>query len=132
MTTEVLLRWDPSWLYRDVADTVIVDVLDNIEGFRLLLSASKCPEAKIHVPRGTLVLYRVYDEMGLTGRAFSGLETGHCFYKLEGSPLLAEATSMFSGARPLLLHHAVYTSDRCVDIVSTTVPIFKSLRDPDV
>jgi hypothetical protein len=134
MTAEVLSRWDPSWLYRDVPDTTILDVLDNIEGFRVLLSASKCPESKLHVPRGSLVLYRVYDEMGLVGRSLSGLEKGHCFYKLEHSPLIAEAESMFGSGRSAhqLLHYAIYTADRCVDIISTIAPIFKSLRDPDV
>lgn len=131
MTGEHFQRWDPWWWYRDVASTIIASVTDDWEGFRLILTADQCPETRVSVPSGAVVLYRVYDETGLIGREIQGIQLGHCFYTAESSPLLAECSTMFSGIRDgdTTRHYAIYTSDRCVDIVSTQEPRFVLLRE---
>ena len=85
---------------------------------------------RVLVPRGAPVLYRIYDELGLLGRHL-GLEPGHSFYTVESSLLAKEASQMHGGSRdaPLARHYAIYTSDRCVDIVSTQKSRFVLLRE---
>jgi hypothetical protein len=131
MGAEQFQRWDPWWWFRDVAPTIIASVTDDWEGFRLILTADKCPDTRVLVPRGALVLYRVYDELGLLGRHLEGFEPGHCFYTVECSLLAKEASQMHGGTRdlPPVRHYAIYTSDRCVDIVSTQEPRFVLLRE---
>lgn len=132
MNKDKAVRWDPSWLYRDVPDTIITSVTDDIEGFRAVVWAPKCPEARISVRRGALVLYCVYDEAGLVRRSIEGIEKTHCFYRFETSQLLTEAVRVYEGMRDNLRHYAIYTSDRCLDVITVKDPEFKSLRDPDV
>jgi hypothetical protein len=131
MENEHFQRWDPCWWYRDVRSTVIASVKDDWEGFRLILTGSNCPDTRVSVPAGAVVLYRVYDESGLIGREIQGIAPNHCFYTIESSPLLAECWRMFSGIRDAdtMRHYAIYTLGRCVDIVSTREPRFVLLRD---
>jgi hypothetical protein len=76
VTVEHFQRWDPWWWYRDVPSTIIASVADDWEGFRLILTAGQCPETRVSVPGGALVLYRVYDETGLIGREIQGIQCG--------------------------------------------------------
>ena len=130
MADEQFERWDPWWWYRDVTSTIIASVTDDWEGFRLILKAEKCPETRVSVPTGCLVMYRVYDESGLVGRKIQGLQPGHCFYEAKVSPLLAECSAMHSGMRGQHLRHfAIYSGDRCVDLICTAEPRFVLLRE---
>jgi hypothetical protein len=131
MGAEQFQRWEPWWWFRDVASTIIASVTDDWEGFRLILTADKCPDSRVLVPRGALLLYRVYDELGLLGRRLEGFEPGHCFYTVDSSLLAQEASQMHGGTRdvPPARHYAIYTSDRCVDIVSNQEPSFVLLRE---
>ena len=82
------------------------------------------------MPHGHLVLYRVYDEIGLTGNNVQGLNPGHCFYKAESSRLLSECSTMHSGTRDTgALHYAIYTAGRCIDMICTNEPRFVLLRE---
>lgn len=130
MTQEIFTRWDPWWWYRDVPSTSIEAIHEDLEGFRIVITADKCPPTRISVASGALVLYRVYDEIGLVGLDHRGVLPGHCFYKSDLSPLLAESAKMNSAAygRPSL-HYAIYTSGRCIDIISTEEPRFVLLRE---
>jgi len=130
MEVEHLQRWDPWWWYRDVGSTIIASVTDDWEGFRLILTADKCPDTRVLVPGGGLVLYRVYDEVGLVGRQLEGFEPGHSFYTVESSQLVKQASGMYGGTRDFLSmrHYAIYTCDRCVDVVSSIEPRFVLLR----
>jgi hypothetical protein len=116
MEAEHFRRWEPWWWFRDVGSTSIASVTDDWEGFRLILTADKCPDTRVLVPRGALVLYRVYDELGLLGRRFEGFEPGHCFYTVESSLLAKESSQVHGGTRdvPPARHYAIYTSDRCI------------------
>lgn len=131
MENEHFQRWDPCWWYRDVRSTAIASVKDDWEGFRLILTGANCPDTRVSVPAGAVVLYRVYDESGLIGREIQGIAPTHCFYTIQSSPLLAECWRMFGGIRDAdtMRHYAIYTLGRCVDIVSTREPRFVLLRD---
>jgi hypothetical protein len=130
VTTEVLHRWDPWWWYRDVPSTSIAAIYDDLEGFRLILMGDKCPATRVCVPHGNLVLYRVYDEIGLIGNNIQGLKPGHCFYVAESSRLLSECSTMHSGTRDKgALHYAIYTGGRCIDLICTSEPQFLLLSE---
>jgi hypothetical protein len=130
MTQDIFSRWDPWWWYRDVPSTTIAAIHDDWEGFRVILTAPNCPDTRVYIPEGCLVQYRVYGEIGLAGLDHGGVVAGHSFYKSDSSPLLSEALRMNSAAygRPAL-HYAIYTGDRCIDIVSTGEPHFVLLRE---
>jgi hypothetical protein len=128
--TEIFHRWDPWWWYRDVPSTSITAIYDDLEGFRLILIGDKCPATRVSVPHGQLVMYRVYDEIGLIGNNIQGLKPGHSFYMAESSRLLSECSTMHSGTRDRgALHYAIYTGGRCVDMICTSEPRFVLLRE---
>ena len=129
MAQEIFTRWDPWWWYRDVP-TSIDAIYEDMEGFRIIITADKCPPTRVSVASGALVLYRVYDEIGLVGFDHGGVVPGHCFYTSDSSPLLSESTRMNSASygRPSL-HYAIYTGGRCIDIISTQEPRFVILRE---
>ena len=55
---------------------------------------------------------------------------GHSFYKSDCSPFLSEALQMNSAAYGRTsAHYAIYTGDRCIDIISTEEPRFILLRE---
>jgi hypothetical protein len=128
MTQDIFTRWDPWWWYRDVPSTTIAAIYDDREGFRIILTASNCPDTRVSV--GCLVQYRVYDEIGLVGLDHRGVMPGHSFYKSDCSPFLSEALKMNSAAYGRTsAHYAIYTGDRCIDIISTEEPRFILLRE---
>jgi len=128
--TEIFQRWDPWWWYRDVPSTSISAIYDDLEGFRLILIGDKCPATRVSVPHGALVMYRVYDEIGLIGNNIQGLKPGHSFYMAESSRLLAECSTMHNGTRDRgALHYAIYTGGRCIDMICTSEPRFVLLRE---
>jgi hypothetical protein len=129
MTQEIFTRWDPWWWYRDVPASIDA-IYEDLEGFRIIITANDCPPTRVSIVSGALVLYRVYDEIGLVGLNHQGVRPGHCFYKSDSSPLLSESSMMNSAAygRPSL-HYAIYTGDRCIDIISTAEPRFVLLRE---
>jgi hypothetical protein len=130
VTTEIFHRWDPWSWYRDVPSTSITALYDDLEGFRLILSGEKCPATRVSVPHGKLVLYRVYDEIGLIGNNIQGLKPGHSFYTAESSRLLLECSTMHSGTRDTgALHYAIYTGGRCIDMICTSEPRFVLLSE---
>jgi hypothetical protein len=130
MTTEIFNRWDPWWRYRDVPSTRIAAIYDDWEGFRLILTGDKCPATRVSVPHGDLVMYRVYDEIGLIGNNVQGLQPSHSFYMAESSRLLSECSTMHSGTSDReSLHYAIYTRDRCIDMICTNEPLFVLLRE---
>jgi hypothetical protein len=130
MMTENFARWDPWWWYRDVPSTSIAAIYDDWEGFRLILTAKDCPPTRVSVAQGHLVMYRVYDEIGLAGLNLQGLQVGHSFYKSESSQFLSEAFTMNSAAYGgQSLHYGIYTGGRCVDMVCTEEPQFVLLRE---
>jgi hypothetical protein len=101
-----------------------------LEGFRLILTGDKCPATRVFVPHGYLVMYRVYNEIGLIGNNIQGLQHGHSFYMAESSRLLSECSTMHSGTRDSgSLHYAIYTGGRCIDMVCTKEPRFVLLRE---
>jgi hypothetical protein len=129
-THETFLRWDPWPWYRDVPSISIAAVIDDWEGFRLILTGDNCPATRVCVGHGHLVMHRLYDEVGLIGTNIQGLLPGHCFYKAESSRLLTECSMMHSGTRDTgSLHYAIYTSGRCIDLICTSEPSFVLLRD---
>jgi hypothetical protein len=99
-------------------------------GSGVVISADRSPPTRVSVASGALILYRVYDEIGLVGLDHRGVRPGHCFYMSESSPLLSESARMNSApyGRPLL-HYAIYTGGRCIDIISTEEPRFVILRE---
>lgn len=130
MTTDIFYRWDPWWWYRDVPSTSIAAIYDDWEGFRLILTGDECPATRVSVPRGGLVMYRVYDEIGLIGGNIQGLQPGHSFYRTESSRLLSECSTMHSGTRDKgSVHYAIYTGGQCIDMICTIEPRFVLLRE---
>jgi hypothetical protein len=130
MTTDIFNRWDPWWRYRDVPSTRIAAIYDDWEGFRLILTGDKCPATRVSVPHGDLVMYRVYDEIGLVGNNIQGLHPNHSFYTAESSHFLSECSTMHSGTGDRgSLHYAIYTRDRCIDMICTNAPLFVLLRE---
>jgi hypothetical protein len=128
--TEIFHRWDPWWWYRDVPSTSVGAIYDDLEGFRLILTGDKCPPTRVSVPHGHLVMYRVYDEIGLIGNNIQGLKPGHSFYMAESSRLLSECSTMHNGTRDTgALHYAIYTRGRCIDMICTSEPGFILLRE---
>ena len=130
MQTEMFQRWDPCSWYRDVPLTSIAAIYDDWEGFRLILTADECPATRVSVPQGYLVMYRMYNEIGLIGTNIQGLQPSHSFYKAESSRLLTECSTMHSGTRDMgSLHYAIYTGTQCIDMICTNEPRFVLLRD---
>jgi hypothetical protein len=129
MTKETFARWDPWWWYSDVPSVAIEAIYEDVEGFRVIVTAAKCPATRISVPPGKLVLYRVYDEFGLSGLDHSGVRPGHCFYKSDSSPLLSETSKMSIVYGGTVVHYAIFTGNRCIDIVSAEEPRFVLLRE---
>jgi hypothetical protein len=128
--TEIFHRWDPWWWYRDVPSTSITAIYDDLEGFRLILIGDGCPATRVSVPHGALVMYRVYDEIGLIGNNIQGLNPGHSFYMAESSRFLAECSAMHNGTRDAgALHYAIYTGGRCIDMICASEPRFVLLRE---
>jgi hypothetical protein len=130
MTQDTFSRWDPWWWYHDVPSTSIAAIYDDWEGFRLILTGDNCPPTRVSVAPGRLVMYRVYDEVGLVGLDPQGLKPGHSFYRSDSSRLLAEASTMnIAGYGGEPLHYAIYTGDRCIDMITTQEPRFVLLRE---
>jgi hypothetical protein len=130
MAQETFARWDAWWWYSDVPSVAIEAIYDDIEGFRVVITAAKCPATRISVSPGKLILYRAYDEFGLSGLDHSGVRPGHCFYRSDSSPLLSEASKMNSVVYGgTAVHYAIYTGDRCIDIISAEEPRFALLRE---
>lgn len=129
MTQEIFTRWDPWWWYRDVPSTNISAINDDLEGFRIILTAIDCPDTRVSVAQGCLVQYRVYDEICLAGLDHRGVVAGHSFYKSDSSPLLSEALKATGASYGTSVHYAIYTGDRCIDIISTEEPRFVLLRE---
>jgi hypothetical protein len=127
VTQDIFTRWDPWWWYSNVP-TTIAAIHDDWEGFRVILTATNCPDTRVYVPR--LVQYRVFDEIGLAGLDHGGVVAGHSFYKSNSSPWLTEALRMNSATYGgTSVHYAIYTGDRCIDIVSPEEPRFVLLRE---
>ena len=132
MEVENLARWDPCHLCRDAWYIAIVSILDDREGFRLLITTNdKYPTLRVSVPKGAILAYRVYDESGLEGRKLNGFMHAHRLYTIEASPFLSDTLKMYGGMRDDLnpTHYAIYTANECIDIISTKEPSFILLNE---
>lgn len=106
-------------------------LVDDWEGFRILIGSDNISAPMLRLAFPDAVLYQNYDESFKQSTPGDGseLDFPHPFYTVENSALLADfhAKAKNTMKDTPIRHYAIYTSNDCIDILSTGEPVIDIL-----
>lgn len=102
-------------------------LIDDWEGFRILLGTDKMSDPMMRLTFPDALLYRNCDEshrLAIPGDG-SELDFPHPFYTVENSALLADfhRDAQETMKDLAITHYAIYTANDCIDVLSPTPPV---------